>query len=294
MEKKLSNTKLQEWWQKNKKKMPEWIRLAIQIVFFIWFPSAFNAAFSGVRYIVGQIGAGERIAWTSFVQTFAVLCVFTILFGRFFCGYACAFGSLGDWVRMAYVSVCRKRKKRATTLKKQTAAVLDAGKYVVLFGILVLCYLQIYGNVHGSSPWDVFSMLHAGNFRLEEYIVGTVILLLILGGMCVQERFFCRFLCPMGAVFSILPVFGVFALRRDRENCISGCSACTKKCPVDVELPSDGTWNTPGDCVNCQKCIGTCPKGNIHCGVKKIRGNEIWFILIRTMLLFAAYMWLAL
>ncbi len=290
----MSNTKLQEWWQKNKKKMPEWIRLAVQIVFFIWFPSAFTAAFSGVRYIAVQIGAGERIAMTSFVQTLVALCVFTILFGRFFCGYACAFGSLGDLMRMIYVSVCRKRKKKAVTFKKELAAVLSAGKYIVLFGILILCYLQIYGNVHGSSPWEVFSMLHAGNFRLGEYAVGIVLLLLILVGMCVQERFFCRFLCPMGAVFSMLPVLGIFTLQRDRANCIPGCAACSKKCPADLGLPQEGSWDVPGDCVNCQKCIGTCPRGNIHCGVKKLRGNEIWFTLVRTVLLFAAYLWLAL
>ena len=41
-------------------------------------------------------------------------------------------------------------------------------------------------------------------------LIGLVILLLLMVGMCVQERFFCRFFCPMGAVFSLLPVLSVF------------------------------------------------------------------------------------
>ena len=58
-------------------------------------------------------------------------------------------------------------------------------------------------------------MLHAGNFKLGGYIVGLVLLVLILVGMAFQERFFCRVLCPMGAVFSMLPVLPLFTLRRD-------------------------------------------------------------------------------
>lgn len=57
-----------------------------------------------------------------------------------------------------------------------------------------------------------FSMLHAGNFKLGGYIVGLVLLVLILVGMAFQERFFCRVLCPMGAVFSMLPVLPLFTL----------------------------------------------------------------------------------
>lgn len=52
-----------------------------------------------------------------------------------------------------------------------------------------------------NKPVDVFSMLHAGNFRLSSYIPGIVLLVLILVGMFFEERFFCHFLCPMGAVF---------------------------------------------------------------------------------------------
>lgn len=74
-------------------------------------------------------------------------------------------------------------------------------KYVILTIILILCYLGVYSSFKGTSPWDVFSMLRAGNLGLGSYITGAVVLVLIIIGMCVQERFFCRFMCPMGAVF---------------------------------------------------------------------------------------------
>ena len=76
---------------------------------FILFPSMFTAAFNGVKYIFTQIGSGNRIELTSFVAVLLMLCVYTMIFGRFFCGFACAFGSFGDAMHALYVSCCRKQ-----------------------------------------------------------------------------------------------------------------------------------------------------------------------------------------
>jgi polyferredoxin len=97
----------------------------------------------------------------------------------------------------------------------------------------------------------------------------------------------------MGAIFSLLPVLPYFALRRERENCISGCAVCTKKCPSDIGLPELGAIETRGDCFMCQKCTGICPKGNIHYGVSgKLKGNELWFTAIRAVFLLFLYLWI--
>lgn len=277
---------------KQKKKVHKWLRAAIQLLYFLFLPSAFTAAFAGVKYIATQLGTGTKVEPTAFVVTLAGLCAFTIVFGRFFCGFACAFGSLGDGVHAGYLWICKKAKKKPVLLSPKFGIWLSAVKYVILALIVLLCFLGVYSNLRGTSPWDVFSMLHAGNFRLGGYIPGIVLLALILVGMCVQERFFCRFLCPMGAVFSMLPVLPVFSLHRDREKCIKGCSGCTRNCPSDVELPSDGSYETAGDCFQCQKCIDICPRGNIHCGIKMLHGNEIWFTVLRAALLLALYMML--
>ena len=164
--------------------------------------------------------------------------------------------------------------------------------------IVLMCYAGIYSKAQGTSPWDVFSMIHAGNLKLANYIPGLIILLLILVGMCVQERFFCRFLCPMGAIFSLLPVLPIFLLRRDRSSCIPKCSGCTRKCPSDIQLPDNGSWEISADCFQCQKCMDVCPKSNVHCAVNDhcgkmtLRGNEILFTLLRTILLIGIFLWL--
>lgn len=276
------------------RKIHIWLRALIQLFYFIFLPSAYTAAFAGVKYIFTRIGAGEKLELTAFVTVLLVLCLYTIVFGRFFCGFACAFGSLGDGVHALYLWICKKLKKKPVKINVDLAAGLSVIKYVILAVIAVMCFAGVYAKVQGTSPWDVFSMLHAGNFKLGGYIAGIVLLCLIIAGMCIQERFFCRFLCPMGAVFSLLPVLPFFALHRDRDRCIRGCSACTRKCPSSIGLPQQGSLEVKSDCFWCQKCIDTCPKGNIHCGIEVVKGNEVWFTLFRALLLFCLFMWMGL
>ena len=271
--------------KKTMKKIHVWVRAVIQLLYFLFLPSAYTAAFNGVKYIFTQMGTKSHLELTSFVAALIVLCVYTVIFGRFFCGFACAFGSLGDAVRALYVWICKKMKKKPVTMKNSVVKRLQAVKYIVLLLLVVACFTGAYAKTQGMSPWDVFSMLHAGNFKLGGYVVGVVILALIVVGMCFQERFFCRILCPMGAVFSILPVLPLFTLRRDRSECINGCRACTMKCPSDIELAPDTAPELSGDCFQCQKCIDTCPKGNIHTGIRRLKGNEIWFTVLRAVIL---------
>ena len=99
------------------KKLHAYIRAAIQVVFFICFPSAFTTAFSAIKSIFTQIGSQAPIAWSSFLTVCLALCAFTIVFGRFFCGYACAFGSLGDALYETFswfwIKVLHRKKKPA-------------------------------------------------------------------------------------------------------------------------------------------------------------------------------------
>ena len=84
-------------------------RQIIQIIFFLWMPALYTSAFSGVRYVIEQIRAGKPIEQNAFLVMLIALCGFTILFGRFFCGYACAFGTLGDGMYAIFQNGFRKK-----------------------------------------------------------------------------------------------------------------------------------------------------------------------------------------
>ena len=206
--------------RKKQEKQQRFVRAMIQLIFFISMPSAFVAGFSGVKYLFNQIGAGSVLEATSFVVTLIGLCGFTILFGRYFCGYVCAFGSLGDCIYWISGLVQTKvfKKKKQFSLPEGCFGILQKVKYIILALIVILCAFGVYGKFSGTSPWDVFSMITAGRFVFNGYTAGVILLLLIVAGMAAQERFFCQFLCPMGAVFAAKTAVYV----RKNARCIWG------------------------------------------------------------------------
>lgn len=258
------------------------LRQIIQIIFFLWMPALYTSAFSAVRYIIEQIRTGEPIDKNGFLITFLVLCGFTMVFGRFFCGFACAFGSLGDGIYAISQMIQKKTKKKIKWFSMETGKKFQKIKYIVLIALMIIYGLGFTERFQGSSPWEVFSMLYTGKIPDFAYLAGWILFVLILIGMCAKERFFCQYLCPMGAVFSWLPVLPVSVLRRDRGSCIPKCRACQMKCPVHLEIEKD--QKDGGECIQCLTCMDLCPKANIHMGLPKIKGNEMIAILFKTAL----------
>ena len=199
------------------------------------------------------------------------------MFGRHFCGYACAFGSLGDALYELTVFIRQKvfHKKGRHGYSEKAIRILQKVKYIWLLVLLVSILTGWYSKLQGMSPWDVFSMLTAGRLPGASYKVGIVLLLLILIGMCTQERFFCQFLCPMGAIFAIMPIAPSALFNRDRSTCPAKCGACKKRCPAHLDI--DGDTSLSGECICCHACQGICPKKNIRIGIPKAKDESLFY-----------------
>ncbi len=260
---------------KNKKKisLPACIEILIRLTFFALYPALFSTAWTGIKMLVETIKGRQLLSFDSFNLTLILLLAFTIVFGRFFCGFACAFGSWGDFVYGISSLIRKKRKKKPFHAFERMEGFLRYGKYLVVLAVLALVIMGKGGLVSTHSPFTAFSLLHKGVFSMKLPVgmdmAGLVIFALITLGMAVEPRFFCRFLCPMGAVFSLMPVLPVSVIKRDRESCIPGCRACRNSCPADLDIPSDqeGDNVLSGECFSCGKCISRCPKSNIHNGL---------------------------
>lgn len=267
----------------NRKKLHDYIRLAIQIVFLIALPAAFSSAFAAVKALFSAFAEGAGLSWTPFAKICVFLLAFTMIFGRFFCGYACAFGTFGDLVYRLSSFIQKKTGKSFPEIPKRAIRILQCTKYLILVIILVLCFLGKPGVVTQYSPWTVFSLIIAGKIPGTEYAAAIVLLLLIVIGMAVKERFFCQFLCPMGALFSLVPVLPTGQLVRNTEKCISRCRICERICPVALKLGEDGIRN--GECIRCNKCITYCPKGSISTGNLPVDTTSVAAIVIQAALL---------
>lgn len=260
-------------------------RFLIQLVFFITALGTFVVAFNGVKYIFSQIGTSEYIEPTSFVVGMIGLFIYTAIFGRFFCGFACAFGSLGDWIYFISRKIQRKFKIRTQKIQTAVSEKLQYLRFVVLALVILVCFLGSWDKIKGLSPWDVFSLIVSRHFAIKGYVAGMMVLLVIVVGMAMEERFFCKFLCPMGGVFSLIPTIPFFGIHKSKNTCLGGCSACERSCPMSIELEDDSNLETNDRCIQCQKCLNVCPKQNNHVKVAGLRGNEIWWTIIRALIL---------
>lgn len=263
------------------------VRFAIQVAFFILAPGFFAAAFNGVKYVFQQLGLSAPIELTGFLTMLVAVLAFTVVFGRFFCGYACAFGTLGDVLYGVFEAVRVKTSLPRLVFPEKLVRALSGLKYVILLLICLLCFFGVWSAVSGYSPWVSFAGLVGGS--IEGIAVGSFVALgLVAVLMILRERAFCQFLCPLGALFAILPVLGFSSFRRCKGDCIPRCGTCHKRCPVDI-WPDGGL--SEGECIACGRCADACPISNIHQGRTKLRGTEIGLVVVKAVLLLALF-WL--
>lgn len=249
-------------------------RTALQIFFFIFLPSLYIGVWNGIRQIVQAAFQGNfsMALFPQIVEVIAVVPV-TMLLGRFFCGWMCAFGSFLDFV----YAVFHKIRKRKFKISEAADRQLKYLKYVILLFLAVAVWGSQTKIFQSASPWDVFGMLATvGKVPDFSYVAanltaGLLIFLGILVASALVERFFCRYLCPLGAVFSLVSRWRTAKIEKPSAQCGS-CRACTGSCSMGIPLYRMETV-TSGECINCMKCVSVCPRGNAHLSVaqKKVK-----------------------
>ncbi|MBQ9691111.1 MAG: 4Fe-4S binding protein [Eggerthellaceae bacterium] len=228
-------------------------------------PGVISGAFNGVKYIFTQVGLTQGLEITSFVSLLLLTLGFTIVFGRFFCGYACAFGSLGDIVYDFFEFIRSKTPIRRIVFPRPLVRVLSLLKYVILIAIVYACARGVWSDVSSMSPWVSFAALTSTSWAIawqEVSHISFLLLAILLVFMIIRKRFFCQFLCPLGATFTLMPIFNFSNFTRKKHHCAKGCSACIDSCPVDIWPDSDELSHA--ECVLCGKCAEVCPMNNVN------------------------------
>ena len=191
------------------------------------------------------------------------LMLFGVTMGRLVCGLLCPFGLIQDLLHRIPV--------KKITVPAKADRVFRYLKYVILlvFVILLPAFARdIYG---AAAPWFCKYICPAGtleggiplvsmnpalrNLTGGLFLWKLLVLALVIAGSVLIPRFFCRYLCPLGAFYSLFNRFSMYSMKLDKTACVS-CGSCEKACPMAVRVTGD--INSP-ECIRCGKCADACP-----------------------------------
>ena len=247
-----------------KNKKINWIKVIIQILSFALIPGLFEGEFAAVGNIVSCIYKGN-ISWESVKYSVWMLVATvpaTVLVGRFFCGFFCSFGAVQDllWFGSHRLRALFPGKRNL----KKADRIFRFAKYAVLFYFIIFVWSGVTA-VKTAGLWQVFgqyvSFGHWPGLKPLLSVGGILLLVIFIGSLFVQ-RFFCRYFCPMGAIYSLISQTSFLKIDKPRKEC-GKCHLCTSKCTMGMDLTKKDRI-AGGECISCQKCVSWCPKGNVH------------------------------
>ncbi|MGB7296766.1 MAG: 4Fe-4S binding protein, partial [Candidatus Aminicenantales bacterium] len=239
----------------------------------------------------------SRALFASFILA-AITIVITLVAGRYVCGWVCPLGSVHQFFSYVF-----KKAKLLKPRKEGKGAGRLAWKYLILVAVLVasLFAVDLVGfadpisllyrsfatavvpvlahigaafigllytlgiSSFGDATAQFFSTLSLNQTFQQGFFIGLIFLGIVLLNIS-RERFWCRYLCPAGALLGLLARWNVPKVRIDMEKCIQ-CNLCTLHCETQANpFPNEG-WRS-SECVFCYTCAAICPTNAVRFPVK--------------------------
>ena len=201
------------------------------------------------------------------LYVFGLMSMFGVLFGRLVCSWMCPFGLVQD---LLYKIKLGPKNKNLPGHKY-----LRWLRFVVLAVMVILLPMLVVDVTGTGQPWfcewicpsgtllggipltimnDSFRAIIGFRFFWKMFILVAICLLSIW-----WYRPFCKYLCPLGAIYGLFNPVSTYRLEIDTNKCVK-CHACQRACGMDI-----ATFQTPNsmDCIRCGDCMKACPTGAI-------------------------------
>lgn len=217
--------------------------------------------------------------------------VLTLLFGRYVCGWICPLGAVLQFFSWLFKRMQWHKPKAAGARLLQLKYALLALILAASLGTLELAgYLDPLSLLYRSLVTAVLPAAvvaaHAATARLpgiglaalgdglqtvlqdlslnqafhQGLLIGLLFLAVVLLNLY-RERFWCRYLCPAGALFGLLARWNLIKVRVNKDAC-TRCNRCTLHCQTQASPYPNNAWQ-PGECVYCYACASRCPEAAI-------------------------------
>ena len=230
-----------------------------------------------------------------------VVLVPTMFLGRFFCGWICPLGTInhfmGSWRSLAKRGAQRLASNRYKPWQKTKYLILLAGLTAAAFGTGLIGWFDPFSLLVRSLGLSILPAVNYAadaalgrlegigalsdataaarsvlsgvvlNFRQPHFQQGFllgVLFLAILAANLRVTRFWCRALCPLGALLGIASRWSIFGLTRNPTAC-NNCNTCLTHCQGGDDPVATQTWHK-AECLMCGNCVGSCSQGALSFG----------------------------
>lgn len=186
-----------------------------------------------------------------------ILLILLAIFGRAFCGWCCPFGFFQDILHVF----------TGMDLPESAHNLLTKMKFLVLIGVIVISYITLTPFFDRINPFTTLvsaipRMLTVG-FTVDRWvIIRLTFFFLLLTSFLFVHRFWCRYLCPVGALAAVFNKVSPLHLHFDPSRC-NRCQECLDACPTKVNI-FDVARKRPLECILCGDCADACRRNALE------------------------------
>jgi polyferredoxin len=188
---------------------------------------------------------------------FSMALVTGLLLKRGFCSWICPFGLLTEYLNRLHKLIFRKN----VHLPRWLDYPLRSLKYLLLGFFLWAIVLQMNAvalDYFIYSPYNMVADIKMLYFfkNITAFAFWVLVVLFVLSILI--RNFWCRYLCPYGALLGVLSFLSILKIHRNIETC-TNCQKCTRTCPADIRI-HETSCVCSDECHACLKCVAVCPE----------------------------------
>jgi polyferredoxin len=235
-----------------------------------WLPIA---GLMNLKYFLstGQVPALHPAAMFLLVAFLAI----SILLRKAFCGWLCPIGTISE----ALWKLGRRLLKRNWIVPRWLDLPLRGLKYLLLalfiYAVAGMSAASI--EVFLSSPYGLVADVKMLRFFQDLGQTGAITLGILLVFSIIFQNFWCRYLCPYGALMGLAALLSPAKIHRDKDRCID-CARCTKACSALLKVDKLACIRS-AECTACLECVAVCPaEGALQMSLGRKRRLSPWVI----------------
>lgn len=216
------------------------------------------------------------------VYALGIVLLFGSILGRAVCGWICPFGFFAD-ILDRFIRIKKLKKKSEAIFKFRyiryfmVIFILSSFLWIIPYFCIFICQSA---NIYGLLPYYVTTGLEGfkealrGNSTAHFFFVFHMasMTILIVFSIIFGGRWFCKYICPLGAVYGLFNLISPINVIHDSSKCVN-CGRCKEVCPMDIDLARNSFEDKTG-CIKCGRCTKLCKARNFEITIRN-KGAEL-------------------